>query len=254
MDNNDEHLKTEDLTIDFNGFIAVNKVNLTVKKNETVGIIGPNGAGKTTLINLISGFYEPVSGKVFFRGQDITRLPVERRIFLGISRTFQLASVFPNLTVLENIAISYYRKANLNNIYFKACKDATTLACHKYEKIQEFIELFGFKPIANKLMREIPMGTKREIEIAMALINDPELLILDEPFAGLGDEEIDRLLVILKEFTNQRTVILIEHKISKIKDFVERIIILHEGKKIADGDYDDVLNSPQARRAYWGIN
>jgi len=253
MDNN-EFLKTENLTIDFNGLIAVNKVSMTVNKNEIIGIIGPNGAGKTTFINLLSGFYKPVSGKIIFEGKDITGLSVEKRIFLGMSRTFQLVSVFPNLTVLENMTIAYYKKMNLNNVLFKALKEKTSLACNKYKKIKDYLELFGFTHIANKLVKNIPMGIKRELEVAMALINDPKLLFLDEPFAGLGDEEIDKLLILLRRFTNKKAVILIEHKISKIKDFVERIVVMNEGKKIGDGNFDDVLKSQQVRKAYWSIN
>ena len=253
MDNN-EFLKTENLTIDFNGLIAVNKVNMTVNKNEIIGIIGPNGAGKTTFINLLSGFYKPVSGKIIFEGKDITGLSVEKRIFLGMSRTFQLVSVFPNLTVLENMTIAYYKKMNLNNVLFKALKEKTSLACNKYKKIKDYLELFGFTHIANKIVKNIPMGIKRELEVAMAIINDPKILFLDEPFAGLGDEEIDKLLILLRRFTNKKTVILIEHKISKIKDFVERIVVMNEGKKIADGNFDDVLKSQQVRKAYWRIN
>jgi len=252
--NDNEFLKTENLTMDFNGFIAVNKANMTVNKDETVGVIGPNGAGKTTLINLLSGFYKPVSGKIILDGKDITELSVEKRIFLGMSRTFQLVSVFPNLTVLENMTITYYKKMNSNNVLFKALKEKNSFACSKYKKIKDYLELFEFTHIANKLVKNIPMGIKRELEVAMALINDPKILFLDEPFAGLGDEEIDKLLILLRKFTNKKTVILIEHKISKIKDFVERIVVMNEGKKIADGNFDDVLKSQQVRKAYWRIN
>jgi len=253
MENN-EILRTENLTIDFNGFIAVNKLDMTVNKNEIVGIIGPNGAGKTTFINLLSGYYKPVSGKIIFEDKDITKLSIEKRIFLGISRTFQLVSVFPNLTVLENMTIAYYKKMNLNNVLFKSLKEKTSLACNKYKKIKDYLELFEFTHIANKLVKNIPMGIKRELEVAMVLIKDPKILFLDEPFAGLGDEEIDKLLILLRRFTNKKTVILIEHKISKIKDFVERIVVMNEGKKIADGNFDDVLKSQQVRKAYWRIN
>jgi len=253
MENN-KILRTENLTIDFNGFIAVNKLNMTVNKNEIVGIIGPNGAGKTTFINLLSGYYKPVSGKIIFEDKDITELSIEKRIFLGMSRTFQLVSVFPNLTVLENMTIAYYKKMNLNNVLFKSLKEKTSLVCNKYKKIKDYLELFEFTHIANKLVKNIPMGVKRELEVAMVLIKDPKILFLDEPFAGLGDEEIDKLLILLRRFTNKKTVILIEHKISKIKGFVERIVVMNEGKKIADGNFDDVLKSQQVRKAYWRIN
>lgn len=252
MDNN-EIIRTKNLTIDFMGFIAVNKVNLIVKKSEIVGIIGPNGAGKTTLLHLLSGYYKPVSGRIFLKNKDITNLTPEKRISLGIARTFQLVSTFSNLTVLENLTMSYYWKMNTNNLFLKAFFDRTNLVSNQYEQIKNYLELFRFTNIADKLVKNIPMGSKRELEIAMALINEPEVLFLDEPFSGLGDAEIDKLLIILKRFAKGKTVIVIEHKISKIKDFTKRIVVMNEGKIIADGNFDEVLQDPEVRKAYWKV-
>lgn len=250
---NNEIIRTENLTIDFGGFIAVNQVNLNVKKNEILGIIGPNGAGKTTLIHLLSGYYKPVKGKVFFKNRDITNFSPEKRILLGMSRTFQLVSTFPNLTVLENLTISHYRKMNTNNLFLKAFFDRTNLISNRYKQIKNYLELFEFTNIADKLVKNIPMGNKRELEIAMSFINEPEVLFLDEPFSGLGDAEIDKLLILLKRFAKGKTMIIIEHKISKIKEFVERIAVMNEGRIIADGNFDDVLQNKEVRKAYWKV-
>jgi len=250
---NNAIIRTENLTIDFMGFIAVDQVNLSVKKNEVLGIIGPNGAGKTTLIHLLSGYYKPVNGKVFFKDRDITNLSPEKRISLGMSRTFQLVSTFPNLTVLENLTISHYWKMNKNNLFLRAFFDRTNLVSNHYKQIRNYLELFEFANIADKLVKNIPMGSKRELEIAMAFINEPEVLFLDEPFAGLGDAEIDKLLILLKRFAKGKTMILIEHKISKIKEFVERIAVMDEGRIIADGNFDDVLQNKEVRKAYWKV-
>ena len=152
MDNN-EIIRTKNLTIDFMGFIAVNKVNLIVKKSEIVGIIGPNGAGKTTLLHLLSGYYKPVSGRIFLKNKDITNMTPEKRISLGIARTFQLVSTFSNLTVLENLTISYYWKMNTNNLFLKAFFDRTNLVSNQYEQIKNYLELFKFTNIADKLVK-----------------------------------------------------------------------------------------------------
>lgn len=253
MGNNEIIIRTENLTIDFMGFIAVNQVNLSVKKNEILGIIGPNGAGKTTLIHLLSGYYKPVKGKVFFKNRNITNLSPEKRILLGMSRTFQLVSTFPNLTVLENLTISHYRKMCTNNLFLKAFFDRTNLISNRYKQIKNYLELFEFTNIADKLVENIPMGNKRELEIAMSFINEPEVLFLDEPFSGLGDAEIDKLLILLKRFAKGKTMIIIEHKISKIKEFAERIAVMNEGRIIADGNFDDVLQNKEVRKAYWKV-
>jgi len=251
MDN--EIIRTENITIDFMGFVAVDKVNLSIKEGEIVGLVGPNGAGKTTLLHLLTGYFQPTMGRVFYKNKDITNYLPEKRILLGISRTFQIVSTFSNLTVRENLSLSYYRKLNKKNLFLKALLDKIDLVSKRYKQIDNYIEMFGFNDIANERVLNIPMGKKRELEIAMALISDPEVLFLDEPLAGLGDAEIDNLLILLKRFITQKTIIIVEHKISKIKDFVRRIIVLNEGKIIANGDFDKVFQSSEVRKVYWKV-
>ncbi len=251
MDN--EIIRTKNITIDFMGFVAVNKVNLSIKEGEIVGLIGPNGAGKSTLLHLLTGYYEPSMGRIFYKNKDITNCLPEERILLGMSRTFQLVSTFSNLTVRENLSLSCYRKLNKKNLFLKALLDRIDLVSKRYKQIDNYIEMFGFNDIANERVFNIPLGKKRELEIMMALISDPEVLFLDEPLAGLGDAEIDNLLILLERFITHKTIIIVEHKISKIKDFVGRIIVLNEGKIIANGDFDEVFQSPEVRKVYWRV-
>jgi branched-chain amino acid transport system ATP-binding protein len=250
---NNEIIKTENLTIDFMGFVAVNRVNLSIKEGEVVGLVGPNGAGKSTLLNLLTGYYMPTIGKVFYKNIDITNYLPERRILLGISRTFQIVSTFSNLTVRENLCLSCYRKLNNNSLFLKALLNKIDYISRNYKEVNSFINKFSFKNIADEYVANLPMGKKRELEIAMSLINNPDVIFLDEPLAGLGDVEIENLLIIIKQFFEQKTVIIIEHKISKLKDLVERIIVLNQGEIIADGSFDTVFQSQEVRKVYWKV-
>ena len=251
MDN--EIIRTKNLTIDFMGFVAVNKVNLSIKEGEIVGLVGPNGAGKTTLLHLLTGYHKPTMGRVFYKNKDITNYLPEERILLGMSRTFQIVSTFSNLTVRENLFLSFYRKSNKKNLFLKALLCKIDLASKRCKQIDNYIEMFGFNDIANERVLNIPMGKKRKLEVAMASISDPEVIFLDEPLSGLGDTEIDNLLIILKQLITHKTIIIVEHKISKIKDFVSRIIVLNKGKIIATGDFDKVFQSLEVRKVYWKV-
>jgi len=250
---NNEIIRTENLTIDFMGFVAVNRVNLSIKEGEVVGLVGPNGAGKSTLLNLLTGYYMPTIGKAFYKNIDITSYSPERRILLGISRTFQIVSTFYNLTVRENLCLSYYRKLNNNSLFLKALLNKIDYISRNYKEVNSFINMFSFNNIADEYVANLPMGKKRELEIAMSLINNPDVIFLDEPLAGLGDAEIENLLIIIKQFFEQKTVIIIEHKISKLKDLVERIIVLNQGEIIADGSFDTVFQSEEVRKVYWKV-
>jgi len=250
---NNEIIRTENLTIDFMGFVAVNRVNLSIKEGEVVGLVGPNGAGKSTLLNLLTGYYMPTIGKAFYKNIDITSYSPERRILLGISRTFQIVSTFHNLTVRENLCLSCYRKLNNNSLFLKALLNKIDYISRNYKEVNSFINMFSFNNIADEYVANLPMGKKRELEIAMSLINNPDVIFLDEPLAGLGDAEIENLLIIIKQFFEQKTVIIIEHKISKLKDLVERIIVLNQGEIIADGSFDTVFQSEEVRKVYWKV-
>lgn len=248
--NSDIILKADNVTKKFSGLVAVNNVSFSLRKNEIAGLIGANGAGKTTFFNVLTGNYIPEEGSIYYKGQDITRLSPERRVALGIMRTFQLASTFDNLTVIDNLRLAYY-KAHCPSSLGRSC--FSRLDRVTSDKIQESMDAFNLTKLAYKHTENISLGEKRVLEIAMALLTDPEVLLLDEPFAGLSEAEIDILLKILRDQTHKQTILIVEHKISKIRDLVERIGVMVEGEMIALGETEEVLNDARVCREYWRI-
>ncbi|MDK2897404.1 MAG: branched-chain amino acid transport system ATP-binding protein [Candidatus Atribacteria bacterium] len=249
MNSSETILKTKNITKKFNGLIAVDGVSFDIKENEIIGLIGPNGAGKTTFFNILTGGFIPDSGKVYYKNKDITELSPEQRVSLGIARTFQLTSTFDNLKVIDNIKLACYRLQYSPSV-LGMCLHRLDSAIS--EKIEKCLITFGLNRLANRYAGELSLGEKRILEIAMALVIDPEVLLLDEPFAGLSEAEIDEVLMTLKEHAKQQTIVIVEHKISKITDLVERVGVMVEGKIIAVGKVEEVLEDPQVRKSYWG--
>lgn len=249
MNSNSEMIiQAENITKRFGGMTAVNNVSFGLRKNEIAALIGANGAGKTTFFNILTGNYIPEEGKIYYEGQDITRLSPERRVDLGIMRTFQLASTFDNLKVIDNLRLAYYRannKAKLRNIFFSRMDRIVST------KIDECLETFNLTKMAERITGNISLGEKRILEIAMSMITDPEVLLLDEPFAGLSEVEIDECLNVLRQQVHKKTILIVEHKISKIQDLVEKVGVMVEGVMIAAGETNEVLNSDRVRREYW---
>jgi len=245
-------LKTEGVTKKFGGFIAVDHVDFTIGENETVGIIGPNGAGKTTFLNLITGFYPPDNGTIWYNGRDITTLSPEKRVEMGMVRTFQLVRVFNNLRVFENLGLAHYRK-----------KRGSSLPLHIFvsnleqkdirKRVDESLGIFELGDIAEEMAGNLSLGSKRKLEITMAFIADPIVLALDEPFSGLSDLEILEVMEVFKNLKHQKTILIIEHKISKLMDFVDRLAVMHEGKMVACGSPQETLEDPEVRRVYWKV-
>jgi branched-chain amino acid transport system ATP-binding protein len=245
-------IQTDGVTKKFGGFVAVDHVDFAIGKNETVGIIGPNGAGKTTFLNLITGFYPPDNGTIWYNGRDITTLSPEKRVEMGIVRTFQLVRVFNNLSVFENLGLSHYRK-----------KRGSSLPLHIFvsnlgqkdirKRVDESLEIFELAHIAEEMAGNLSLGSKRKLEITMAFIADPIVLALDEPFSGLGDLEILEVMDLFKKHTHQKTILIIEHKVSKLMDFVDRLAVMHEGKIVAFGSPQETLQDPEVRRVYWKV-
>jgi len=236
----------------FGDFVAVNNVDFELIEKETLGIIGPNGAGKTTFINLLTGYYIPEQGQVFYKGEDITRLSPAGRVKLGIVRTFQLVHVFDNLTVADNLGLAYFRKKedkpySLRMFY-------TSLRSSEFsDRIQETMEMMELTPVRNEMAANLSLGSKKRLELAMSFISDPKVVVFDEPFSGLGDQEIDEVVQVLKKYTHNRTILLIEHKVSKLEDFVDRLAVMHEGQMICCGECQATLNDPEVRRCYWKL-
>lgn len=244
-------LETQGVTIKFNSLVAVDNVNFRINEGESVGIIGPNGAGKTTFFNLLTGFFSPTKGKIFFYGKDITDKPPHKRVMMGIIRTFQLVSVFDNLSVLDNLLLSIIKSGSVpfstGRFFFSEA--------HRPELKKTCLDVLKSLDIEEKaefMTSELSYGDKRKLEIAVALSMNPKLLLLDEPFAGLSDHEIVEVSRIIKEFKKGFSMIIIEHKISRIVELVERLCVMHEGRLIAEGIPERVLCEPLVREVYWG--
>jgi len=253
MDRSDLNvIRTEKVTKRFGDFVAVDHVDFAINRNETIGLIGPNGAGKTTFLNLLTGFYIPDEGTVFHERKDITKDSPEKRVAAGIIRTFQLVRVFDNLSVYENMGLAYYRK-----------KRNSALPLHMFfsnlnhreirHQAHESLEMFELDHLSEEMAGNLSLGSKRRLEIAMAFIADPNVLALDEPFSGLGDLEIDEVIRVFQKYTHQKTILIVEHKISKLVDIVDRLAVMHEGKIVASGLPKETLQDPEVRRVYWKV-
>lgn len=244
-------VQTKGLYKKFDGLTAVHDVNFELKEGEVAGIIGPNGAGKSTFFNLLTGFFPPSDGKIFFLGQDITMVPSYHRVRMGLVRTFQLVSVFESLTALNNLVLAKIRftenYASKRRFFFKNAHPTETVdAC------LEALQTVGISDKANVKAFELSYGDKRKLEIALALSLNPRILLLDEPLSGLSDVEISEVLDLIRVVKKNFTLILIEHKISRIIDLVERLSVMHEGRLIAEGKPQEVLCKPLVRQVYWG--
>ncbi len=244
-------LKAQGVTKRFGQLLAVNNVDFSINEFEIVGILGSNGAGKTTFFNLLTGLFFPTDGKIYYKGQDITFMSPQERVSLGLTRTFQLTSTFDSLSVIDNLALVYFRsnfKTSIQNLLFTRRK-----SLYGNPEILSTLETFDLELVKERIVKNLSLGEKRRLEIAMAVLAKPEILLLDEPLAGLAESEIKGVLRVLGRHIGKQTIILVEHKISHIKDFVERLVVMHEGKIIAEGAYEECLNHPEVRRSYWQI-
>ena len=247
-----EIIKAEGVTKRFGELIAVDRVDYLLHENEVAGIIGSNGAGKTTFFNLLTGYYPPDEGAIRYKGQDVTRKTPEERVALGMMRTFQLTSTFDNLSVIDNLVLSFFRahkKSSLLHLLLNTCKRH-----RKDEKIVAILETFNLQDVADRQVKNLSLGEKRRLEIAMAILAEPKVLLLDEPLAGLGESEIKGVLDVLRRHVGTQTILIVEHKISQVEDFLQRLTVMHEGRIIADGGYEECLRDPEVRRSYWQID
>jgi branched-chain amino acid transport system ATP-binding protein len=244
-------IETKNLYKRFNGLTAVNDVNFEIREGEAAGIIGPNGAGKSTFFNLLTGFFPPSEGTIYFQGQDITSVPPYQRVTMGLVRTFQLVSVFDSLTALDNLVLAKIRfkkdYTSKRRFFFKEAHHSKTV-----EACSESLRTVGISDKAHLKAFELSYGDKRKLEIAIALSLNPRILLLDEPLAGLSDAEINEVLGLIHEVKKNFTLILIEHKISRIVNLVGRLSVMHEGRLIAEGKPQEVLCDPLVRQVYWG--
>jgi branched-chain amino acid transport system ATP-binding protein len=244
----DTILETRGLTKEFKGFVAVDNVNLQVKRGSIHALIGPNGAGKTTTFNLLTKFLQPTAGTILFNGQDITRdkpADVARR---GIIRSFQISAVFPNLTVLENVRVALQRSLGTSFHFWKREKTLDALN----ERAMALLDRVGLTGFARLHASELAYGRKRTLEIATTLAMEPELMLLDEPTAGMGHEDVDRVKALIKEVAVGRTVLMVEHNMSVVSGICDTITVLARGAVLAEGPYSVVSQHPAVIEAYMG--
>jgi branched-chain amino acid transport system ATP-binding protein len=247
-----EIIRTENVTKRFGEMIAVDRVTYLLHENEVAGIIGSNGAGKTTFFNLLTGYYPPDEGTILYRGEDVTHVSAQKRVAMGMMRTFQLTSTFDNLKVIDNLVLSFFRahkKSSLLSLLLTTCK-----RYRNEDKIAESLETFELQDVSDREVKHLSLGEKRRLEIAMTLLAEPRVLLLDEPLAGLSESEIKGIMGVLAKHVGKQTILIVEHKISKVEDFLERLTVMHEGKIIADGGYEECLRDPEVRKSYWQID
>jgi branched-chain amino acid transport system ATP-binding protein len=241
-------LEVKDLSLRFGGIVALNNVSISLRKGEILAIVGPNGSGKTSLLNCICGFYKPQSGRIIYKGVDITKMPIHKRMQMGIGRTLQTPYVFPG-TVYDNILVGYIvlNGGIFRNLTYRAIEEARRRA----EELIDFVEL---EPYRDMLATELPMGIRKKIELARVLMWNPDTILLDEPTSGLSlDERRDmaRYILELNEVWG-KNIILIEHEMNLVRDIAHRIVVLDSGVKIAEGPFEEIVKDARVLAAYLG--
>jgi len=241
-------LEAQGLTKEFKGFIAVKDVNLSIRRHTIHALIGPNGAGKTTCFNLLTHVLTPTAGRIRFKGRDITGSSPAAIARMGLARSFQISAVFPHLSVRENVRVALQRRLR-NSFYFWRSE---RLLDRLSGRVSELVEAVGLSAFADLPAVELPYGRKRALEIATTLALDPEMMLLDEPMAGLGQEDIRRIAVLIRAVARDRTVLMVEHNMSVVADLSDTITVLARGEVLAEGPYATVSKDPQVVEAYVG--
>ncbi len=241
-------LETEGLTKEFRGFVAVKDVRLRVRRGSIHALIGPNGAGKTTCFNLLTHFLVPSRGRIRFQGRDITGSSPADIARLGLVRSFQISAVFPHLSVLENVRIALQRRRGASFDFWRSDRVLAALD----ERALQLIEAVGLRDVAATPAVELPYGRKRALEIATTLALEPEMMLLDEPTAGMTHEDVERISALIKRVAANRTVLMVEHNLSVVENLSDRITVLSRGEVLAEGDYATVSSNPEVIQAYMG--
>ena len=248
MTTDDIILEAEGLTKEFRGFVAVRNVNLRVRRGTIHALIGPNGAGKTTCFNLLTHFLAPTRGRIRYKGRDITGMRPADIAGLGLVRSFQISAVFPHLTVLENVRVALQRRRGRSFDFWRSERVLGALN----GRALELLDAVGLAAFATLPAVELPYGRKRALEIATTLALDPEMMLLDEPTAGMGHEDVGRIAALIKQAAANRTVLMVEHNLSVVEHLSDVITVLARGEVIAEGDYATVSRHPQVIEAYLG--
>ena len=241
-------LHVEGLVKRFGGLAAADHASLSVIAGEIHALIGPNGAGKTTLIHLISGALAPNAGRIHFDGMDVTHMPMHARVSHGLARSYQITSVFPRLSVLDNIALAVQAHASHSLNFWRPARHDT----ERYVLATEVVERVGLLPHMRHLAGALSHGEQRQLEVGLALATRPKLLLLDEPMAGMGPDESERMVSLLQSLRGEVTLLLIEHDMDAVFRLADRISTLVYGKVIACGTPDEIRAHPEVRLAYLG--
>ncbi len=241
-------LAAESLRKEFLGFVAVDRVDLKVRRGSIHALIGPNGAGKTTVFNLLTKFIPCTAGRIVFDGEDITREKPAQIARRGMVRSFQMSAVFPSLTVLENVRIALQRKAGLDKQFWLSAKVLSQLNDHALAILTE-VDLHNEQ---GRVAVELPYGRKRALELATTLALEPRLLLLDEPTQGMGHEDVSRVTALIKKVAQGRTVLMVEHNLGVVSHLCDVITVLQRGNVLAEGPYEQVSKDPRVLEAYIG--
>jgi len=241
-------LKTEGLTKEFKGFVAVKGVDLAVRRGTIHALIGPNGAGKSTCFNLLTKFLVPTAGRIAYKDQDITGAAPADIARMGLVRSFQISAVFGHLSSLENVRIALQRKLGNSFHFWSSERNLDQLN----DRAMELLAAVGLADFRNTPAVELPYGRKRALEIATTLALEPEMMLLDEPMAGMGHDDIERTSALIKRVAKDRTVLMVEHNMKVVANLSDRITVLARGEILAEGSYDQVSQNPVVIQAYMG--
>jgi branched-chain amino acid transport system ATP-binding protein len=245
-------LQTSNLTVRFGGHVAVNAVSCAFAPGTLTAIVGPNGAGKTTYFNLISGQIKATAGTVTLGGRDLTKLPAPLRTRAGLGRAFQLTNLFPQLSVRENVRMAVQARAGAGLDFFRVWSDRKDLI----EQADRILETVALIDKAEARASSLPHGDQRKLEVGILMALDPQVYMFDEPTAGMSVDEVPVILNLIRQLKQDRskTILLVEHKMDVVRELSDRIIVLHNGELVADGEPEAVIASPVVQQAYLGVN
>ena len=243
-------LQAKGLTKEFKGFIAVNNVDLSVKKGTIHALIGPNGAGKTTCFNLLTKFLQPTRGQITYEGRDITRMKPSEIARLGMVRSFQISAIFPDLTVLQNVRVALQRARGESYDFWRSDRVLSKFD----DQAREYIAEVGLSDLTDERAASLPYGRKRALEIATTLALSPDMLLLDEPMAGMGREDVERISQLIRRIAENRTVLMVEHNLSVVAELSDHITVLARGEILAEGTYEQIAKAPEVIEAYIGAS
>lgn len=243
-------LQAKGLTKEFKGFVAVKDVDLSIEKGSIHALIGPNGAGKTTCFNMLTKFLQPTHGTITYEGRDITRMKPTDIARLGMVRSFQISAIFPDLSVLQNVRVALQRVRGESYDFWRSDRILSKFD----DQARAHLDEVGLTSFTNERAAALPYGRKRALELATTLALSPDMLLLDEPMAGMGREDVELISQLIRRIAKNRTVLMVEHNLSVVADLSDRITVLARGEILAEGTYKEISESPEVIEAYIGAS